>query len=255
MTAKQKNGAHKPAELQAIATEAGGIAPPRPRDIGKIVGLNVRPISFRGLSAIFWKPPAFRPWPIFPLGGETPVEITESGGVGLVDEKRKKIVIFKTLGAGHVCDMSSVSDVASRLTGIRKSDLMPQGIFHDTAYRFGKQRIAWQYPFSACGDKGDVADAAKILRHTATNHPFEDFGYAGSKEGWHEFSPDQEWADDLFRCLLMNFNHEVLPDSKGLLSWLAVRFFGKGSFRDKKMAAKCDKIAKKIDDYCHEMGE
>lgn len=257
MTDKQKEK-HTAKGLQSLATLGKGVLPPRPCDIGKVLGTNKRPISFHGLSPVFWFPPSIRPFPIFPLGGETPVEVTDVGSCGIVDARKNRMVVFRTLPVGGVCDMSSVPDIAARLTGISKSDMMPQGVFHDTGYRHGLRNYAFELPFSAVAGNDDyegrnvIAKSANLLRYIGGQGDFADMNDLGDGKSWTSFLPDQEWCDDLFRVLLLNFNSGVLPSHRRLLAWLAVRVEGDGSFRNKKMAFLCDATAQRIDHYCSE---
>ncbi|MGI9251372.1 MAG: hypothetical protein ACR2PR_09250 [Pseudohongiellaceae bacterium] len=279
---KQKQGGHNPDELQKIATQKGGIAPPG-KEVGKIVGLNIAPISFRGLTPIFWMPPEVRDWPCFPIGGETPAEIVKPGIVGLIDERHKRLVIFRTLPKGAVSDRSSVPDILARLTGISKSDMMPQGIFHDTGYRHGLRDFAWelgynQFPridpkttnLSPKKIESALLDyARRILEEMATGMPkgcystrnksSQQTTFEGRLDDWiakgmiRSFNPDQEWCDDLLRVLLLNFNAGVLPSRRRIAAWLAVRAKGDESFRDAKMKKTCEKIAVQIANYCKRM--
>lgn len=216
-------------------------------------GMDVPVQAFRGWYPVFWRPPMVRDWPLFDIDGECAVEVVKPGGCALVHARRKLIVLFNGGLPGFVCDGASVSDFAARTQGIFKSDIKPQDIWHDTAYRRGLRDYAWALPWKRFGASGleDAAEMAKDFardKHWTSWHEYG-FPHAADSPVFDEWRPTQRDADDIFRVLMINYNDKILSDRKAIKSWLAVRIFGGRSFRDAKQAKKCEAVRDKIQHY------
>ena len=204
------------------------------------------------LQLVRWVAPATEDYPQFPIDGETPVVVVDEGGVAFCFDlvykgKVRRALFLSWLPIDFVCDQASTPRGAARLSGITKSILAPQGIFHDSWYRYLMSRCSFIVLLP--DDEGKRND---IVMRYASEHPrdWKDIirlSPPGEVCVWYK--PTQRQADEMFGELLLRVNYKsgVIKNKwRAHAAELAVEIAGAKSFRDPEMRKKCNAVLKQI---------